>query len=108
MREHLTKRERVAKQRLDNAWRTVSESNAGRLVLLDVLSWAGVYRDPFSVDVGVMGNLVGAQNIGRRVISRLDELSPVIYPGMILAQAKEDQGERKPTTEEDESEDGNR
>ncbi len=105
LKEHLTKRERIAKHRLDNAWSEISASKNGRLVLLDILSWAGIYRDPFSIDVGVMGNLVGAQNIGRRVIARLDEVSPVVYPGMVLAQAKENQGDRKPT-EEDESEDG--
>ncbi len=105
LKEHLTKRERIVKQRLDSAWREIAASKSGELVLMDIMSWCGVYRDPFSVDQGVMGNIVGGQNIGRRVISRLDTISPVVYPGMVLAQAKENMGTREPT-EEDESTDG--
>jgi hypothetical protein len=48
---------------------------------------------------------IGEQNIGRRIISRLELISPGTYPGMLLAEAKENQGEREPV-EEEENEDG--
>jgi hypothetical protein len=105
LKEHLSRRERVERDRLDNAWRSVAASTEGRLVLFDVMGWCGVYRDPTGPDSDATLKAIGEQNIGRRLIARLERISPATYPGMLLAEAKENQGEKKPV-EEDESDDG--
>jgi hypothetical protein len=105
MKEHLSKRERVERERLNNAWRVMASSQEGRLVMLDIMGWCGVYRDPMAPDSDWTMKAIGEQNIGRRIISRLELISPGTYPGMLLAEAKENQGEREPV-EEEENEDG--
>lgn len=69
---------------LKDALDRVLKTSDGKRVIFWVLSMAGIYDDPFALDTPIRDYKLGQQSIGRRVLVKLDELDPRIYPRLLL------------------------
>lgn len=69
------------------AYREVFNTDAGKRVLYDILSMCAVYQSPFTGENNRTNFLLGSQEAGRRVMGRLDEVDPRLYPQLLLAVA---------------------
>lgn len=72
-------------EELAKAYREVLASQAGKLVLFDILEKCTIYTDPFSGEYhATTAHELGKQWVGRRIIAQLDELDPRMYPQLLF------------------------
>lgn len=72
--------------KVDGAIIDTLRSESGKRVIMWVLEAAGIYADPFAGDGSseATAYIIGRQSIGRRVISRLNSIDPVLYPQLLF------------------------
>jgi len=66
----------------------------GKRVLLWILSQCGVYRSAFQGDDAQTNRRLGEVNVGLRLISKLDEVSPSEYARLLLWDAQRAEQEK--------------
>lgn len=76
--------EEFEREELARAYRDVFATPAGKRVLFDILQECAIYRDPFAGDNNATNYTLGLQAGGRRLISKLDEIDPRLYPRLLL------------------------
>ena len=88
--EQLSPQEAAERADLDQAFREVFKTAAGKRVLFWMLEQCAIYRDPDCGEFthGTSG-IVGEQRVGRKLIAKLDELDARNYPTLLLAVAED-------------------
>lgn len=104
-------REREARKQREADYKTVLGTRAGRAVLWDLLSEAGIYRSAGPVEPHVMAWNEGQRNAGLKLQAEMIRLSPEDYlraqAEAILAEAKaKEKPASEPATPESETNDG--
>ena len=82
----------------------VLNSKAGRHVLMWLLDQAGIYQTPYAIEPGLTEVNIGRGDMGRRVLAKMNEVSPYTYPQLLLQRAR-DQFETEKVTILDEDDD---
>lgn len=105
--ENLSPAEKYERDKLDGAFRALLRMEEGRRVLFWLLENAALYDDPFAVDEAYTNYRIGAQSIARRLIIKLNEIDPRLYPQLMLDAAdvrEKDRAAMKALSENQESE----
>jgi hypothetical protein len=71
---------------LDAYYREVLRTPAGKAVIWDILSFAGIYQEQFSL--GKTDYLLGRKSVGVFILDRLMGIGPDIYPNLIMYHQK--------------------
>lgn len=70
---------------IDRALNEVFRSAAGKRVLFWILSECSIYHSPYAGENAAATNFeLGKQDVGRRIIARLDKIDPRFYPQLLL------------------------
>lgn len=86
----------LAESALNSSLRKLLGDADGRRVLFWILGEAGLYRDAFQGDNHAMTDYaLGGQNIGRRIIGRMDALDARLYPKLLLDMADQIELDRR-------------
>lgn len=85
--ENLTPQEEVERAELRAAYRAVFATAAGKRVLFDVLEQCEIYNAAFTGENNATNFRLGLQEAGKRLIGRLDEIDPRMYPQLLLGRA---------------------
>ncbi len=85
--EQLSPQEAAERADLDEAFREVFKSAAGKRVLFWMLEQCAIYSDAFTGDDNATNYTLGLQGAGRKLIAKLDQLDPRYYPTLLLAVA---------------------
>lgn len=87
--EGLTDTQKYEREALNHAWDYVFATHQGKRVLFDILELCGVYQTAFSGEnTNATSFMLGQQEAGKRVISRLDQVDPRFYAQLLLARAE--------------------
>lgn len=79
----------VAQSELSAAFRAVLATPAGKRVLFWMLEQCAIYEDAFAGEAhSATDYTLGRQSAGRRLIGKLDELDPRIYPQLLIEVAE--------------------
>src|SRR5687768_10052702 len=84
LNEQLSPIEQFQREELARAYREVFATAAGKRVLFDILEGCAIYQDAFTGDDNATNYTLGKQAGGRRLISKLDEIDPRLYPRLLL------------------------
>ncbi len=106
--KNLSRRQRREQQRRRNDYEQVLRTDAGKRVILDILGLCGVYSIAFAgTNREVTEFNLGGQNVGLRIIDRLNDLNRTVYPALLLSQARELEAKSEETddNQEDENDD---
>lgn len=83
--EQLSPIEAFEREELANAFREVLASASGKRVLFWVLEQAAIYSDAFGGEnTNATNYSLGLQAVGRKLISKFDEIDPRFYPRLLL------------------------
>lgn len=85
--EKLSPAEQFEREELAKAYREVFATAAGKRVLFDILTDCAIYRDAYAGDNNATNYALGQQATGRRLIAKLDQIDPRLYPNLLLAHA---------------------
>ncbi|MGJ5032275.1 hypothetical protein ACQR1I_35935 [Bradyrhizobium sp. HKCCYLS2038] len=101
--------EEIGEEELAKAFRELLATAAGKRVLFWVLEQCAIYRDAFCGEMTAATNYtLGQQSSGRKIIAKLDEIDPRLYPALLaqVAEIREmDRAAAKATAEKKESDD---
>jgi hypothetical protein len=85
LEEQLSPEQAYHRDELHRAFRRVLETVDGKRVVFWVLEQCALYEEPFAgKNTNATNFMLGRQNAGRRVISKLDEIEPRIYPQLLM------------------------
>lgn len=84
VKEQLSPLEQIARDELNGAFRSVFASPDGKRVLFWILEQCAIYQDAWSGENNATNYQLGRQASGRRLIEKLDEIDPRIYPQLLL------------------------
>jgi hypothetical protein len=86
-----------------NALIEVLKTSDGKKVIFGLLEKAGIYRESYSDQAGLMAYLAGQQSVGRWMIMKLSEIDPRTYPRLMFEiediRAMEREAKKKGETE---------
>ncbi|MDX8492911.1 hypothetical protein RFN29_15135 [Mesorhizobium sp. VK22B] len=83
--EQLSPIEAFEREELAKAFRGVLSSAEGKRVLFWVLEQAAIYTDAFAGEhTNATNYSLGLQAVGRKLISKFDEVDPRLYPRLLL------------------------
>ncbi|SDL07596.1 hypothetical protein SAMN05428953_12660 [Mesorhizobium muleiense] len=83
--EQLSPQEQSERNELVKAFREVAALAAGKRVLFWMLEQAAIYADPFAGEnTNATNYTLGQQAVGRKLISKFDEIDPRLYPRLLL------------------------
>jgi hypothetical protein len=83
--EQLSAQEQSERDELVKAFGDVWRSASGKRVLFWLLEQCAIYADPFAGEnVNATNYTLGQQAVGRKVISKFDEIDPRHYPRLLL------------------------
>lgn len=85
--EQMSPLQEIERAALAEAYSAVFASLAGKRVLFDILEQCSLYQTAFTGENNATNFMLGLQEAGKRVISRLDEIDPRIYPRLLLDRA---------------------
>lgn len=81
----MTEQERLDYEDTSEALKAVLSTPAGKRVLFWILSECSIYRSAYAGELAAATNFeLGRQDVGRRIIQRMDEIDPRIYPQLLL------------------------
>lgn len=69
---------------LNEAFKAVLATSAGKRVLFWVLEQAAIYRDAYSGDDAATNYVLGSQAVGRKLIGQMDQIDQRAYPRLLL------------------------
>lgn len=76
-------RDRLAREVEDADWKWLMASKRGRRVVWRMLEQSGVFRLSFNTNALSMAFAEGNRNYGNRVLGKIHELCPELYPTMV-------------------------
>lgn len=83
--EQLSPIEAFEREELAKSFRGVLSSEEGKRVLFWVLEQAAIYADAFAGEnTNATNYSLGLQAVGRKLISKFDEVDPRLYPRLLL------------------------
>ncbi len=83
--EQLSPQEQSDRGELDKAFGEVIATASGKRVLFWLLEQCAIYADPFAGEnTNGTSYTLGLQAVGRKVISKMDEIDPRHYPRLLL------------------------
>lgn len=83
--EQLSAQEQSERDELVRAFAEVFALAAGKRVMFWLLEQCAIYADPFAGDqTNATNYTLGQQSVGRKLISKLDEIDPRHYPRLLL------------------------
>jgi hypothetical protein len=83
--EQLSPIEAFEREELARAFHGILSDAAGKRVLFWVLEQCAIYADPFAGESTNATNYsLGLQAVGRKLISKFDEIDPRLYPRLLL------------------------
>lgn len=85
--EQLSPQEAAERADLNAAFHAVFQTGEGRRVMFWMLEQCAVYGNAFTGDDAATNYTLGLQAAGRKLIAKLDELDPRMYPQLLLAVA---------------------
>lgn len=74
-------------EKLNEAIKAVLATTDGQRLFYWLLSLCQIYSDPFTGDDAATNYQLGLQSVGRRLVAKLDQINPVLYPTLLLEQA---------------------
>ncbi len=87
LEEQLSPEQQSEREELARAFREVFELDSGKRVIFWILEQCAIYQDAFSGEDAVTNYRLGLQAAGRRLIEKLDDIEPRLYPKLLLAVA---------------------
>lgn len=84
LREQLSPDQAVERDELAKAFREMFALHSGKRVLFWMLEQCAIYRDAYAGDNNATNYTLGLQSGGRKLIAKLDEIDPRIYPTLLL------------------------
>lgn len=87
LKEQLSPIETIRRAELVEAYRDVFATASGKRVLFDIIEQCAIYEKAFTGENNATNFMLGLQEAGKRVISRLDEIDPRFYPTLLFANA---------------------
>lgn len=82
--EQLSPLQQVERDEIAQAFRDVFQRVSGKRVLFWMLEQCAIYEDAYAGEnINATNYTLGRQSAGRRLIGKLDELDPVIYPQLL-------------------------
>lgn len=83
--EKLSALQDIEREELERAFRGVFATADGKRVLFWMLEQCAMYESAYAGEnTNATNFLLGRQDVGKRVIKRLDEIDPRIYPQLLL------------------------
>lgn len=70
-------------------------TSSGRAVLMWLLEQAGLYASLYAVEPGLTELNIGRRDMGLRLLTKLEEVSPIAYPRMLLDYASDRMNAKK-------------
>lgn len=86
--EQLSPREEAERGELVRSYQAVFSSVEGKRVLFDIFEMCGVYSAAFTGDNNATNFRLGMQEVGKRLISKLDGIDARMYPQLLLTIAE--------------------
>lgn len=89
--EQLSPEQEIARAELAKAFRDTLATVAGKRVLYWILEECAIYRDAFCGENNATNYTLGQQSSGRKIIAKLDDVDPRLYPSLLtdMAQIRE-------------------
>jgi len=84
LQEQLSPHEEVTRAELAKAFRGVLSNEAGKRVLYWILEECAIYRDAYCGENNATNYTLGQQASGRKIIAKLDEIDPQLYPALLM------------------------
>ncbi|WP_454618366.1 hypothetical protein [Bradyrhizobium cenepequi] len=84
LQEQLSPHQEVARAELAKAFRGVLSTEAGKRVLYWILEECAIYRDAFCGENNATNYTLGQQASGRKILAKLDEIDPRLYPALLM------------------------
>lgn len=88
LQEQLSPEQEVVRAELAKAFRDTLATVAGKRVLYWILEECAIYRDAFCGENNATNYTLGQQSSGRKVIAKLDEVDPRLYPSLLTDMAE--------------------
>jgi len=85
--EQLAAEHAVAKAALDNAYRAVFATEAGKRVLFHILAEGGIYQDAFTGSDAATNYTLGRKRQALDLLGDLNGIDERLYPQLLLAMA---------------------
>ncbi len=82
--EELTPEQAVARDELTKAIRDTLATAAGKRFLYWILEECAIYRDAYCGDNNATNYTLGQQSSGRKIIAKLEEVDPRLYPSLLM------------------------
>ncbi|MHB0785585.1 hypothetical protein [Bradyrhizobium sp. 5.13L] len=108
LKEQLSPEQEVARSELAKAFRDTMATVAGKRVLYWILEECAIYRDAYCGENNATNYTLGQQAAGRKIIAKLDDVDPRLYPALLtdMAAIREmDRAAAKATADNMESDD---
>lgn len=86
--EELSTADKISRDAIEAAFRDVFATHAGKRVLYWMLEQCGMYEAAFTGEAASTNFILGKQEVGRRVVGKLDEINPQFYPQLLLTIAE--------------------
>lgn len=86
--EQLSPAQIIERDELSRAFRLVFASEAGKRVLFWMFEQCAIYRDPYTGENNSTNYALGHQAAGRKLLAKLDEIDPKLYPSLLMAMAE--------------------
>lgn len=75
----------IERQEIESAFREVFSTAAGKRVLFWMLEQCSIYGDAYAGEYSNATNFnLGRQDAGKRLIRKLDEIDPRLYPQLLM------------------------
>jgi hypothetical protein len=68
---------------IEKAFRDVLTTASGKRVIYWILEQCSIYRDAYCGDNNATNYVLGQQASGRRVIAKMDQIDPRLYPSLL-------------------------
>lgn len=88
LQEQLSPAQQIEREELEAAFRGVLSSASGKRVLFWMLEQCAIYQDAFSGENNATNYTLGLQAGGRKLIAKLDQIDPRLYPELLMAMAE--------------------
>lgn len=84
LKEQLSPVQEVERAELAKAFRDVLATASGKRVIYWILEQCAIYQDAYSGENNATNYVLGQQSSGRKLMAKLDEIDPRLYPGLLM------------------------
>lgn len=85
--EQLSPEQEITRAEIAKAFRDTLATVAGKRVLYWILEECAIYRDAYCGENNATNYTLGQQASGRKIIAKLDEVDPRLYPSLLTDMA---------------------